>query len=134
DLNCEVAIIGAGISGVATLYYLMTRTQKKVVLLEKERVASGATGYNAGLAVVHIEKPVSELIDMLGKEATQVIFSELDDAWDDIQTRHREIGLQDNLLSFLHVVNGFSSFFIFISFIMDVLILNDISQIHSRHL
>ena len=35
DLRCEVAIVGAGISGVATLYYLLTSTQKNVVLFKK---------------------------------------------------------------------------------------------------
>ena len=66
--------MGAGISGVATLYYLLTSTQKSVVLFEKNRVASGATGHNAGLAIAHIEKPASELVHMLGKEATLSYF------------------------------------------------------------
>ncbi len=100
DLDCEVAIVGAGISGVATLYSLLTSTQKKVVLLEKNKVASGATGHNAGLAIVFMEKPVSEIETLIGKEATQAIYSDLDEAWDDLHAIHDKIGLKDNLVPF----------------------------------
>ncbi len=134
DLNCEVAIVGAGISGVATLYYLLTFTQKKVVLFEKNRVASGATGYNAGLAIVHIEKPASELIDMLGKEATRAIFDELNEAWDSLHAIHEEIGFKDNLLSFPHAVNGFNSLPLFISFLKEFQIRDDWTHTHWRYL
>ena len=125
DLECEVAILGAGISGVATLYYLLTSTQKKVVLLEKDKVASGATGYNAGLAIAHIEKPATELLEMFGKETTQAMYKELDEAWDDLHHIHELIGLKDNLISFPYVVNGFNSLPQFIAFLKDMLVRND---------
>lgn len=125
DLKCEVAIVGAGISGVATLYYLLTSTEKQVVLLERNRVASGATGHNAGLAVVHIEKSASELTHMLGVETTQSMFTELNEAWDDLHAIHDEIGLQDNLLSFSHVANGFNSIPECVSFLKDILVRSD---------
>lgn len=134
DLNCEVAIVGAGISGVATLYYLLTSTQKNVVLIEKDRVASGATGHNAGLAIVYIEKPASELVSMIGKEAFQAIYNELDEAWDALHAIHDEIGLKDNLLSFPHVVNGFNSLPQFVSFLKEILIRNDYNQTQWRYL
>ena len=34
DRACDVAIVGGEISGIATLYYLMTKTDKRVVLGE----------------------------------------------------------------------------------------------------
>src|ERR1700679_2966010 len=79
DLSCEVVVVGAGISGVSTLYYLVTTTSKNVVLIEKNRVASGATGHNAGLAVIHLEKPASELVETVGKEGVKRIFEELEE-------------------------------------------------------
>lgn len=132
DLDCEVAIVGAGISGVATLYYLLTSTQKKVVLLEKNRVASGATSHNAGLAIAHLEKPSSELMQMLGEEATHALFNELDEAFDALHTIHEKINLKDNLLSFSHVLNGFNSLLEFISFLKEIPIRADYNQIHWR--
>lgn len=134
DLSCEVAIVGAGISGVATLYYLLTSTQKRIVLIEKNRVASGATGYNAGLAVAHIEKPASELAHMLGLESTHAIFNELNEAWDALHTIHDEIGLKDNLISFSLVANGFNTLPDFISFLKDILIRKDLKQTDWRYL
>lgn len=128
DLNCELAIVGGGISGVATLYYLLTSTQKNVVLLEKNRIASGTTGHNAGLAVVHIEKSMTELVQMLGKEATQALYGELDEAWDELHAIHDEIGLKDNLLSFPYAANGFNSLPQFVEFVKATLIRTECSR------
>lgn len=134
DGNCEVAVVGAGISGVATLYYLLTSTDKNVILFEKNRVATGATGHNAGLAIAHIEKPASQLVSMLGLEATQALFSELNEAWDDLHTIHDEIKLSDNLIAFPYVVNGFNAVPQFVSFLKDHLIRNDNCQTQWRYL
>lgn len=134
DVDCDVAIVGAGISGVSTLYYLLTTTEKKVALFERDKVASGATGHNAGLAVVHIEKPAAELVEVIGEEATRAIFSELDEAWDHLHEIHEEIGLRDNLLSFSHAINGFNSMPQFLSYLESTLIRNDWSRTDWRFL
>ena len=42
--TAEVVIIGGGISGAATAYYLAKKGVKDVVLIEKEYISSGATG------------------------------------------------------------------------------------------
>lgn len=49
--ECDVAIVGGGIVGLATAYRLMQRfSQKKIVVLEKEsRVAFHQTGRNSGV-------------------------------------------------------------------------------------
>ena len=82
DATCDVAIVGGGISGVTTLYYLLTETTKKVLLLEQSHIASGASGNNAGLACIHIEKPIQELVAAYGAKKTQQTFQEIDDSWD----------------------------------------------------
>lgn len=130
DLACDVAIVGAGISGVATLYYLLTSTQKNVVLLEKNRVASGATGHNAGLALVAMEKPTSELIEEIGEAAAKSLYEELYEAWDDLHAIHDVIGLQDNLLSFSHAANGFYSLSRFSLFVKNILLRGDQKKWH----
>ncbi|MBS0655927.1 MAG: FAD-binding oxidoreductase, partial [Verrucomicrobia bacterium] len=79
DTASDVAVVGAGISGVTTLYSLLTTTNKHVVLLERDRVASGATGHNAGLALPLMEKPFSELVSMLGEEKARKLYAELDE-------------------------------------------------------
>ena len=50
--ECDVAIIGAGLSGVATAYHLVNECDSdsalSIVLLEARQVCSGATGRNGG--------------------------------------------------------------------------------------
>lgn len=48
--NTEVAIIGAGISGAATAYFLLKgpNPPKSIVILEAREACDGATGRNGG--------------------------------------------------------------------------------------
>jgi len=46
--TAEVAIVGGGIMGVSTAYFLVKRGQKDVVILEKDILAQGSTGLSVG--------------------------------------------------------------------------------------
>ena len=59
--KCDIAIIGAGISGVFTAYSLLKRTDKKIALIEADLVASGATGHNAGHIVPYLERSLASI-------------------------------------------------------------------------
>ena len=39
DLDVDVAIVGAGIAGVATAFFVLRSTRKRVLLIERDRVA-----------------------------------------------------------------------------------------------
>ncbi|MBS0633895.1 MAG: FAD-binding oxidoreductase [Verrucomicrobia bacterium] len=80
--SCDVAIVGGGISGIMTLYYLLTETDKNVLLFEQGRIASQASGNNAALACIHIERPIQELVEEFGIEKTRQSFLEVDQSWD----------------------------------------------------
>jgi glycine/D-amino acid oxidase-like deaminating enzyme len=134
DLSCEVVVVGAGISGVSTLYYLVTTTSKNVVLIEKNRIASGATGHNAGLAVIHLEKPASELVETVGKEGVMKIFEELEEAWTNLHSIQKEIGLDNNFITFPHAANGFNELSEFIAFVREAQIRAECSQATWRYL
>lgn len=45
----EVAIVGGGIIGCATAYYLTRAGVSDVVIIERDSIASGASGYSAGI-------------------------------------------------------------------------------------
>ena len=47
DIDCDVLIIGGGISGLSVAYH-MIGSNKKVVLIEKETCGTGATSKNTG--------------------------------------------------------------------------------------
>lgn len=46
--TCDVAVLGGGIVGVSTAYFLVQSGMQRVFLLEGQDIASGATGRNAG--------------------------------------------------------------------------------------
>lgn len=98
DATCDVAIVGGGISGVMTLYYLLSQTDKNVALFEQGKIAGQATGNNAGLACVHIERPVQELVEEFGLEKTRQSFLEIDASWDLMLSILDTIGARDLLL------------------------------------
>jgi glycine/D-amino acid oxidase-like deaminating enzyme len=66
NVETDVCVIGAGIAGVSTAYFLLKYTQKKVVLIEAGKVAHGATGHNAGQITSYFETPFSELVRRYG--------------------------------------------------------------------
>jgi glycine/D-amino acid oxidase-like deaminating enzyme len=68
NLDTDVVIVGGGIAGVTTAYFLLTQTDKKVILLEANKIAHGATGHNAGQISSYYEKNLTELVDLFGEE------------------------------------------------------------------
>jgi glycine/D-amino acid oxidase-like deaminating enzyme len=52
DVDCDVAVVGGGFTGVSTAYHLAKRfPEKRVVLLEARQVGNGASGRNGGLVL-----------------------------------------------------------------------------------
>ncbi|HEY8209601.1 MAG TPA: FAD-binding oxidoreductase [Myxococcaceae bacterium] len=52
DVTADVAIIGAGFTGVSTAYHLARRFPgRRVVVLEAKRIGNGASGRNGGMAL-----------------------------------------------------------------------------------
>jgi len=64
--DTDVLIVGGGIAGVVTAYFTLTTTTKKVVLLEADKIAHGATGHNAGQITSYFERPLYELVEQYG--------------------------------------------------------------------
>ena len=53
DLQCDVCIIGAGLSGISTAFYLNKHNPDlKIIILEKNKVGWGASGRNGG-QIIH---------------------------------------------------------------------------------
>lgn len=66
DLDTDVVIVGAGIAGITTAFFTLKNSKERVVVIEKSRVAHGATGHNAGQVVSYFERPFHELVDEFG--------------------------------------------------------------------
>ncbi|MEN3044246.1 MAG: FAD-binding oxidoreductase [Candidatus Hydrothermales bacterium] len=50
----KICVIGSGIAGIMTLYFLDKFGSKKLTIFDKEVLASGTTGKSAGIVVTHL--------------------------------------------------------------------------------
>lgn len=81
DITAEVAIIGGGIAGITTAYFLLETTNKTVVLLEGDKIAHGATGHNAGQVTSYFERHFVELVEDFGLEKASAGQAAVESAW-----------------------------------------------------
>ena len=81
DFATDVAIVGAGIAGLATAFFVLRDTPSKVVLLERGRAGHGATGRNAGQLVTYFERPLCVLVDAFGFDKATRGQAEVEAAW-----------------------------------------------------
>jgi gamma-glutamylputrescine oxidase len=75
EVRCDVAVVGGGIIGVSTAYWL-TRADSdlSVCLLEAGRLASGATGRNAGFLLQGTATNYAADIDDHGREVARKLW------------------------------------------------------------
>jgi len=66
QVETDVVVVGSGIAGIATAFFLLRETPLSVVLLERDRVARGATGRNAGQLTTYFERPLSAIAEEFG--------------------------------------------------------------------
>ncbi|XZF16497.1 NAD(P)/FAD-dependent oxidoreductase [Chitinophagaceae bacterium MMS25-I14] len=67
NIRAEVAIIGAGISGALTAWYLC-QAGYKVVMADKRHVATGSTAATTALLQYEIDTPLRELVKKVGEK------------------------------------------------------------------
>ena len=82
DTTTDVVIVGGGIAGVTTLYFLLKNTDKKVVLVEGNKIAHGATGHNAGQVVAEFERPLAHLAKEYGMKKAVDGLGAVEHAWE----------------------------------------------------
>jgi glycine/D-amino acid oxidase-like deaminating enzyme len=100
DAAADVAIIGAGIAGVSTAYFTLAKTQRSVLLIERSRLAHGATGHNAGLIVADFERPLPDLEREYGFERAAEALRSVERGWALLDEMYRGAGLDIPLSRF----------------------------------
>ncbi|MCG3086774.1 FAD-dependent oxidoreductase [Sporosarcina cyprini] len=73
DLSCDVCIIGGGLSGIATAYFL-AKEGKDVILVEKEMILEGATGNSTGKLTVQHDLVYANLIKQFGRDNARIYY------------------------------------------------------------
>ena len=92
DASTDVAIVGAGIAGVATAFFTLRGTTERVLLVERDRVGRGATGRNAGQLTTYFERPLHDIADEFGLERAIDAQRAFDDAHDLLDLMAAEAG------------------------------------------
>lgn len=94
DTKTDIAIIGAGIAGVTTAYFVLKYTSFKVILIEAGKVAHGATGHNAGQIASYFERPFADIVAEFGLEMAADGQKSIDSAWQLIEEIYADAGLE----------------------------------------
>jgi glycine/D-amino acid oxidase-like deaminating enzyme len=93
DVDTDIAIIGAGIAGISTAFFVLKYTNQRVVMLEQGRLAHGATGHNAGQVVARFERPLVDIEKEFGFDKTSDAIRSLQSSWLLIDEMYADAGL-----------------------------------------
>lgn len=100
DMTADVVVVGAGIAGVATAYFILRDTQDTLVMVERSRVGNGASGRNAGQLVTYFERPLCSLVDAYGFDLATRAQAEVESAWDLLDSILTETGISAGIERF----------------------------------
>src|SRR5690606_21605784 len=92
DIQADVAIVGAGITGLSTAYQL-AKAGKKVVILEQDRIGKGTTGSSTGNLYATIDERLSSIGSKHNEETLKLVAESRMAAIDFIEQRVKEFGI-----------------------------------------
>ncbi len=101
DMNADVVVIGGGISGVMTSYFILKNTDRAVTLIEGDKVAHGATGHNAGQIVADFERELDDLVREYGIAKTIDAENSVRSAWVLLEELYQDANLTTPMSSFM---------------------------------
>lgn len=74
-INCDVCILGAGITGASAAYWLRrTEPRLRVVVLDARTPGAGASGRNAGMVLAGLSTHYDETIEVYGRDRAREIW------------------------------------------------------------
>lgn len=100
DAETDVVVVGGGIAGIATAYFLLKETNKRVLLLEADKVAHGASGHNAGQITSYFERPIHDIAKEFGLSMAIAGQRAVESAWTLIDQMIADTSLKTPLYRF----------------------------------
>lgn len=83
DIQADVVIVGGGLTG-STLAYLLGKSGKKVVVLEKRNLAESTTAYTTAFLTYQIDTNLQDLQKMFGNKSAKLIWQSHQEAIQEI--------------------------------------------------
>jgi glycine/D-amino acid oxidase-like deaminating enzyme len=91
DIDCDVAVVGAGITG-AIMSQRLSRLGKSVVVLDRMDVCTGSTSASTALLQYDIDVPLVDMIEMLGQNNAERAYQLSHESIDNLERLANEIG------------------------------------------
>ena len=108
-IECDVCIIGGGITGITTAYYL-SKSGKNVVLLERERLAQKTTGNTTAKITSQHGLFYKYLTDDYGKDYTKSYYEANQEAIEEIaeiiEKEYKEKCIENSKIMLQVKING----------------------------
>lgn len=101
DIHTDITVVGGGIAGISTAFFLLTTTDKKVALIEANKIARGATGHNAGQVVSYFERSFADIVSEFGLEKAGRAQQLIEDSWVLLDQMYTAAGLSIPFSRFL---------------------------------
>lgn len=73
DIDCDVLVIGGGVTG-AMIAHALAHAGIDLVLVDKREIAGGSTAANTALLLYELDTPLHELIDRIGRERAERVY------------------------------------------------------------
>src|SRR5262245_47396454 len=73
DVAADVVVVGGGVTGL-TAAYLLARAGKRVVVLERSRLASAETGHTSAHLTMVTDARLTDLVKRLGRDHGQAVW------------------------------------------------------------
>lgn len=81
NIESPIVIVGGGLAGLATLYYILKFTSYRVTLLEGDSICSGASGFGGGHLLTSTEKSLESIVGEYGEDMSFQDIRHLENAW-----------------------------------------------------
>ncbi|MBU4538483.1 MAG: FAD-binding oxidoreductase [Weeksellaceae bacterium] len=91
DQNCDVLIIGGGITG-SLIAHQMMKDGYKTILIDKREIANGSTSATTSMLQYEIDVPLYELSEMIGEKGAAESYKACSKSIDDLEKISDEIG------------------------------------------
>src|SRR6478672_8280005 len=90
DLQCDVLVVGGGITGVTTAL-LLAQAGRKVVLLEAGEIGSGTTGHSTGNLYVTTSEGLADLKSRWDADVVREVVDRRKAAMDYVEVQSRQM-------------------------------------------